>query len=108
MEVSEIFLNKFLGEDIYNLLIYRELLKNNGSVMHQLPDVVHVYLNMFAPLPGNCSGTQVTPKRLNTLSNHFTQIDHRSTHRCLSRVYNPREGNSPRPQPNSYLEKFIM
>ena len=21
--------------------------------MHQLPDVVHVYLNMFGPLPGN-------------------------------------------------------
>ena len=33
----------------------------------------------------SCSGTQSTPKRPNTFSNHFTQIDHRSTHRCLSR-----------------------
>ena len=32
-----------------------------------------------------CSGTQDTPKRPNTLSNRFTQIDHRSIHRCLSR-----------------------
>ena len=31
-----------------------------------------------------CSGTQGTPKILNTFSNSFTQIDHRSTHRCLS------------------------
>ena len=30
--------------------------------------------------PVDCSGTQGTPKRLNTLRNHFTQIDHRSTH----------------------------
>ena len=32
-----------------------------------------------------CSGTQGTPKRMNNLSNRFTQVDHRSTHRCLSR-----------------------
>ena len=44
MEVSEIFLCKFLGEDICNLLIYREVLQNNGPVMHQLPNVVHVNL----------------------------------------------------------------
>ena len=30
-------------------------------------------------------GTHGTPKRPNTLSNRFTQIDDRSTHRCLSR-----------------------
>ena len=53
MEVSEIFLNKVLGEDIYNLLICRVVLQNNGPVMHQLPDVVHVNLNMFGPLPLN-------------------------------------------------------
>ena len=35
--------------------------------------------------PVDCSGTQGTPKRLNTLRNHFTQIDYISTHRCLSR-----------------------
>ena len=55
-----------------------------------------------------CWGTQGTPKRSNTLSNCFTQRYHRSTHRCLSRGYNPWEENSPRPQPNSYLEQFIM
>ena len=32
-----------------------------------------------------CSGIHGTPKRLNPLRNHFTQIYHRSTHRCLSR-----------------------
>ena len=31
-----------------------------------------------------CLGTQGTPKRPNTFSNYFTQIDYRSTHRCLS------------------------
>ena len=31
-----------------------------------------------------CSGTQGTPKIPNTLSNRFTQIDHRSVHWCLS------------------------
>ena len=34
--------------------------------------------------PKNCLCTQGTPKRLNTWSNRFTQIDHKSTHRCLS------------------------
>ena len=50
MEVSEIFLSKFLGEDICNLHICRVVLQNNGLVMHQLVDVVHMYLNMFGPL----------------------------------------------------------
>ena len=63
-----------------------------------------LFINDLIP----CSGTQVTPKRPNTLSNRFTKIDHRSTHRCLSHGGNPREGNSPWPQPNSYLEQFIM
>ena len=31
----------------------RAVLQNNGPVMHQLLDVVHVYLNMFGPLTGN-------------------------------------------------------
>ena len=53
MEVSELFLNKVLGENICNLLIYRAVLQNNGPVIHQLPDVVHVYINMFGPLFGN-------------------------------------------------------
>ena len=53
MEVSEIFLSKCFGENIYNLLICREILQNNCLVMHQLPDVVHVDLNMFGPLPLN-------------------------------------------------------
>ena len=53
MDVSEIFLCKSLGEDIYNFLICRPVLQNNGHVMHQLSDVVHVYLNMFGPLPRN-------------------------------------------------------
>ena len=53
MEASELFLSKVLGEDIYNLLICSAVLQNNGPVMHQLPDVVRVYLNMFGPLPGN-------------------------------------------------------
>ena len=53
MEVSEIFLYKSLGEYIYNILIYRAVLQNNGLVMHQIPDVVHVYLNMFGHLLGN-------------------------------------------------------
>ena len=53
MEVSEIFLSKSLGEYIFNMLIYREVLHNNGHVMQQLPNVVHVNLYMFGPLPGN-------------------------------------------------------
>ena len=53
MEVSENFLYKYLGEDICNMLIYREVLQNNGPVMHRLPNVVHVDLNMFGPLPLN-------------------------------------------------------
>ena len=32
----------------------------------------------------NYSGTQGTPKILNTFRYRFTQIDHKSTHRCLS------------------------
>ena len=53
MEVSELFLSKFLGENICNLLIFRVILQNNCLVMHQLPDVVHVDLNMFGPLSLN-------------------------------------------------------
>ena len=33
-----------------------------------------------------CSSTQGTPKRPNTFKNRFTQIDHRSTHRCFDMV----------------------
>ena len=32
------------------MLISQEILQNNGPVMHQLPNVVHVYLNMFGPM----------------------------------------------------------
>ena len=53
MEVSEIFLCKSLGEDIYNLLIYRVVLQNYCPVMYQLPDAVHVNLYVFGPLLGN-------------------------------------------------------
>ena len=53
MEVSELILSKSLGEYVCNLLICRAILQNNGHVMHQIPDVVHVYLNMFGPLHGN-------------------------------------------------------
>ena len=53
MKASEFFLCKALGEDICNLLICRAILQNNGHVMHQLPDVVHVNLYFFGPLPGN-------------------------------------------------------
>ena len=53
MEVTEFFLCKSLGEDIYNLLIFRELLQNNGPIMHQIPYVVHVHLNMFGAFPGD-------------------------------------------------------
>ena len=62
MDVSKLFLSKFLGEDICNLLIYREVLQNNGHVMHQLPDAVHVYLYMFDPLPLNwiCGDLDIT------------------------------------------------
>ena len=51
MKVSEIFLSKVLGEDICNLLICREVFKKNGLAMHQLPNVVHVNLNMFGNIP---------------------------------------------------------
>ena len=53
MKVSELFLYKYLGEYICNLLICRAVLQNYGPIMHQLPDVVHVYLDMFGPLSGN-------------------------------------------------------
>ena len=53
MEVSEIFLCKSLGEHICNLVIYMVVLQNYGPVMHQLPNVVHVNLYMFGPLPSN-------------------------------------------------------
>ena len=61
-KVTVLFLSKVLGEDIYNLLICKEILQNNGPVMHQLPDVVHVYLNMFGPLLGKwiCGGLHST------------------------------------------------
>ena len=52
MEISENFLCKALSEDICNLLICRAVLQNYGPVMHQLPDVVHVNLYVFGPLPG--------------------------------------------------------
>ena len=51
MEVSELFISKVLGENICNLLICGAVLQNNCLVMHQLPDVVHMDLNMFGPLP---------------------------------------------------------
>ena len=41
-----------------------------------------LFINALIP----CSGTHGTPKRPNTLSNRFTQIDHRSTHRCFDMV----------------------
>ena len=53
MEVSELFLIKLLGENIYNLLICGAVLQNNYPTMNQLPDVVHVDLNMFGTLPLN-------------------------------------------------------
>ena len=53
MKVSEIFLSKFIGEDICNLLICMAIFQNNGPIMHQLLDVVHVNLNMFGPIPLN-------------------------------------------------------
>ena len=53
MEVSEIILWKYLGEDVYNLLISRAVLKNDGPVIHQFPIIVHVYLSMLGPLFDN-------------------------------------------------------
>ena len=53
MEVGELFLSKYLSENICNLLIRRAVLQNYCPVMHQLPNVVHVDLNMFGPLPLN-------------------------------------------------------
>ena len=35
------------------MLISWEVLQNDGPVMHQIPHVVHVILNMFGPLPLN-------------------------------------------------------
>ena len=52
MEVSELFLSKYLGENICNLLICKAVLQNNCHVMHQLPDIVHVDLYILDPLPG--------------------------------------------------------
>ena len=51
MEVSEIFLYKSLGQDIYNLSICRAVLQNYGILMHYLPNVVHVNLYVFGLLP---------------------------------------------------------
>ena len=52
MEVSENFLSKFLGEDICNMLICREVLQNDGPVMQQFPNIVHMYLYMLGHLAG--------------------------------------------------------
>ena len=35
------------------MLISREVLHNDGPVMHWLPDMVHMDLYMLGPLPGN-------------------------------------------------------
>ena len=35
------------------MLINREVLKNDGLVMHQFPDIVHVYIYMLGPLLSN-------------------------------------------------------
>ena len=53
MEVSELILWKYVGEDVCNMLIGRAVLQNDGPVMRQFPDIVHVYLYMLGPLPGN-------------------------------------------------------
>ena len=53
MEVSELLFCKYLGEDVCNLLISRPILQNDGPVMYQFPDIVHVYLYMLGPLPSN-------------------------------------------------------
>ena len=53
MELSEIILWKYLGEDVCNILISREVLQNDGPVMHQFPDIVHMYIYMLGPLPSN-------------------------------------------------------
>ena len=50
-----------------------------------VPDLDKNQKRLFIKALIPCSGTQGTPKRPNTFSNHFTKIDHRSTHRCLSR-----------------------
>ena len=50
MKVSELFLSKSLHENICNLLICGAILQNNCPVMHKLPDVVHVDLNVFGSL----------------------------------------------------------
>ena len=50
---NEFFLSKFLGEYICNLLICVVVLQNNCPFMHQLPDVVHMDLNVFVSLSLN-------------------------------------------------------
>ena len=52
-EVSEIILSKFLGENIYNLLIYGAILLDNCFFMHQFSDVVHLDINVFGSLSLN-------------------------------------------------------
>ena len=53
MEVSELLLSEFLGENICNFLIYGAILQNNCYFMHKFFDVVHVDLNVFNSLSPN-------------------------------------------------------
>ena len=50
-----------------------------------VPDLDQNRKRLFIKALIPCSGTQGTPKIPNTFRYHFTQIDHRSTHWCLSR-----------------------
>ena len=66
----------------------------NQNILVRKIYLFHIYNDGLAPLVlflegfGLCccsSGTQGTPKRPNAFRNRFTQTDHKSTHRCLSR-----------------------
>ena len=47
---GESHLTKFLGEDVSSFLCKWLILQRYHLVMHQDPDVVHVYLNVLGPL----------------------------------------------------------
>ena len=48
-QIGECLLCEALGENVSNLLRRWEILKGYHLIMHQVLNVVHVYLNVFGP-----------------------------------------------------------
>ena len=49
-QIGECILYEALGENVSSFLHKWEILQGYHLIMHQAPNVVHVYLNVFGPL----------------------------------------------------------